>query len=158
MIFDSGAAWDLMDIDVRNVNSSGGDGDGGKRSSTFSQIFLLLFIPLTSNKYQPNTHNCNAIKLNGCNKFINQEAKAEEKTPRWDDFEWEKLRRVLSCSFSFSLRFALMLHTTYAKKKKNGNERESQDDTIRSFIIVFYRGWEHTLYTHTEWGQIKVKT
>lgn len=73
MIFDSSAARGLMDIDIKNVN----DGGGGKRRVTFSpSVFLLLFIPLTSNKYTfTHTQNCNAIKLNGCNKFISQEAK-----------------------------------------------------------------------------------
>lgn len=134
-----------MEIDVRNVNSS------GKR---LSPRFFLLFIPLTSNKYilkHTLTHNCNAIKLNGCNKFINQEAK-EEKKNQADDFEWEKLRRVLSHSLCISLKCCIRF------TQRMGMERESQDDTIRSFIIVFYRGWEHTLYTHTEWGQIRVKT
>lgn len=82
-----------------------------------------------------------------------KEKKKEEKGNE-DDFEWEKLRRVLSHSHSLCISLKCCIRFT----QRMGMERESQDDTIRSFIIVFYRGWEHTLYTHTKWGQIKVKT
>lgn len=50
------------------------------------------------------------------------------------------------CIFSFSLHFGFLCCIQFTHKEwfesESKREKVSQDDTIRSFITVFYRGWE----------------
>lgn len=92
------------------------------RDIRLSPRFFLLFIPLTSNKYIPKhtlTHNCNAIKLNGCNKFINQEAKEEKRTKMMtlNGRNWEEFFLILIL-FAFRLNVAYDLHKEWEWRER----------------------------------------